>query len=318
MLNCEETARLLRSWDDILLLCHISPDGDTLGSAAALLRGLVQLGKRAGFYCADPVPPKYGYLFQGLQLEAFAPRHVVTVDVADKALLGDAWEKYGSLVHLAIDHHASHGAFTENRWVEPASAAAAELIYLLLEELGVKIDPAMAGGIYTGLTTDTGCFRYRSVTPRTHRIAAAAMELGADAGQINQEMFESKSKAQVEAERLVMEGMEFFCDGKCAMIQVPRSVYQRTGVTESELDGIAALSRQVQGVLIGVTLKEKEDGSVKASVRMNPPGNAADLCAKFGGGGHQGAAGCSFSGRTIAQAAAEMKAACRRYLEDLA
>lgn len=220
MLSCAEAARRLLGWEDILVLSHASPDGDTLGSAAALLRGLIALGKRVGFYCADPVPEKYRYLFQGLELGEFAPQHVVTVDVADVSLLGDAWEKYGGLVHLAIDHHATHRAFTEDRWVEGDSAAAAELIYLLLGEMGVSIDPAMAGDIYTGLTTDTGCFRYRSVTPRTHRIAAAVMELGADAGEINRLMFESKSKAQVEAERLVMEGMEFFCGGRCAMVQV--------------------------------------------------------------------------------------------------
>lgn len=317
MLSCAEAARRLLGWEDILVLSHASPDGDTLGSAAALLRGLTALGKRVGFYCADPVPEKYRYLFQGLELGEFAPQHVVTVDVADVSLLGDAWEKYGGLVHLAIDHHATHRAFTEDRWVEGDSAAAAELIYLLLGEMGVSIDPAMAGDIYTGLTTDTGCFRYRSVTPRTHRIAAAVMELGADAGEINRLMFESKSKAQVEAERLVMEGMEFFCGGRCAMVQVPRRVYQETGATESELEGVAAMPRQIEGVVIGVTLKEKEDSSVKASVRMNPPGSAADLCAKFGGGGHQGAAGCSFPGKTMAQAAREMKCACQAYLAEL-
>ena len=90
------------------------------------------------------------------------------------------------------------------------------------------------------------------------------MELGADAGEINRLMFESKSKAQVEAERLVMEGMEFFCGGRCAMVQVPRRVYQETGAAESELEGVAAMPRQIEGVVIGVTLKEKEDGSVKA------------------------------------------------------
>ena len=159
MLSCAEAARRLLGWEDILVLSHASPDGDTLGSAAALLRGLIALGKRVGFYCADPVPEKYRYLFQGLELGEFAPQHVVTVDVADVSLLGDAWEKYGGLVHLAIDHHATHRAFTEDRWVEGDSAAAAELIYLLLGGMGVSIDPAMAGDIYTGVTTGTGGFR---------------------------------------------------------------------------------------------------------------------------------------------------------------
>lgn len=316
-LNCAETAAILRGWDRILVLAHASPDGDALGSACALMRGLVSLGKQVSFYCADEAAPKYGYLFRGIPLGDFEPEHVMTVDVADMALLGDAREKYGNRIELAVDHHGTHVKFAGKRWVDEKSAANTELIFLLLKELGVKIDAAMADCVYTGLTTDTGCFRYRSVTPRTHRIAAETIELGANAGEINRIMFESKSKAQVEAERIVLDGMEFFCGGKCAMVQVPRSVYERTGARESDLDGVATLPRQIEGVTIGVTLKEKEDGSVKASVRTNPPANSADLCGKFGGGGHAGAAGCSFSGRTLAQAAAEMAAACEEYLKEL-
>ena len=175
----------------------------------------------------------------------------------------------------------------------------------------------MAGDIYTGLTTDTGCFRYRSVTPRTHRIAAAVMELGG--GRRGDQPADVREQVQGPGGGGTPgdEGMEFFCGGRCAMVQVPRRVYQETGAAESELEGVAAMPRQIEGVVIGVTLKEKEDGSVKASVRMNPPGSAADLCAKFGGGGHQGAAGCSFPGKTMAQAAQEMKAACQAYLAEL-
>lgn len=317
MLNCAETAAILRGWDRILVLSHASPDGDTLGSACALMRGLRSLGKSVDFFCADPVAPKYEYLFEGLALGGFEPEHVMTVDVADAALLGSARERYEARIELAVDHHGTHVPFAENRWVEPHSAATTELIFLLLQELGVKPDPRMADCIYTGLTTDTGCFRYRSVTPRTHRIAAETIELGADAGEINRIMFESKSKGQVEAERIVLDGMEFFCGGKCAMVRVPRSVYERTGALESDLDGVATLPRQIEGVILGVTLKEKEGGEIKASVRSNPPADSAALCAKFGGGGHTGAAGCSFPGLTLDEAAESMAAACEAYLKEI-
>ena len=143
------------------------------------------------------------------------------------------------------------------------------------------------------------------------------IEWGADAGEINRVMFESKSKAQVEAERIVLDGMEFFCGGKCAMVRVPRSVYETTGAADSDLDGVATLPRQIEGVVIGVTLKEKENGEVKASVRTNLPADSARLCARFGGGGHKGAAGCSFPGITMEKAAAQMTAACEDYLREL-
>ena len=317
MLNCAETAAVLRNWDNILVLSHASPDGDTLGSACALMRGLLALGKRERFACADTIAPKYGYLFDGMPQEDFAPEHVMTVDVADLSLLGGLREQFEGRIELAVDHHGTHVPFAPQRWVEPHSAATTELVFLLLQELGVGPDRAIADCIYTGLTTDTGCFRYRSVTPRTHRIAAEVIEWGADAGEINRVMFESKSKAQVEAERIVLDGMEFFCGGKCAMVRVPRSVYETTGAADSDLDGVATLPRQIEGVVIGVTLKEKENGEVKASVRTNLPADSARLCARFGGGGHKGAAGCSFPGITMEKAAAQMTAACEDYLREL-
>lgn len=303
MLNGKEAAALLRGWDNIALLCHASPDGDTLGSACALKRGLAAMGKRARILCGDPIPEKFSYLFAGSAEESFAPEHVVTVDVADLSLLGSLEKTYRDRIELAIDHHGVHRAFTENRWVEANSAATAELIYLLLVELGAPIDRKTADCVYTGLTTDTGCFRYRNVTPRTHKIAARMLELGADGGGINQRMFESKSRAQMEGEKLALQSLEFFCQGKCAMVRVPLSLYRETGAKEEDLEGVASLPRQILGVVYGFTLKEKPDGSVKVSVRANPPGDAAAFCKRFGGGGHVGAAGCTMENTTLDQAA---------------
>ena len=317
MLTCPETAALLRQWDKILVMSHASPDGDTLGSASALLRGLSSLGKQVDFLCADPVPEKFSYLFAGLPLGGFEPAHVMTVDVADKALLGKAPQELVARVELAIDHHGTHVPFAPQRWVEADSAATVELIYALLGELGVEMDRAMADCLYTGLATDTGCFRYRNVTPRTHRIAADLLELGAQSGDINQRMFESKSRGQVEAERIAMDSLVFSSQGLVAILEVPYSLFARTGVEENDLDGIASLPREIQGVVLGVTLKEKADGKVKVSVRANPPADASQLCSRFGGGGHQGAAGCSLGQVTLEQARQTMEQACYQYVKEL-
>lgn len=317
MLTCPETAALLRQWDKILVMSHASPDGDTLGSASALLRGLSSLGKQVDFLCADPVPEKFSYLFAGLPLGGFEPAHVMTVDVADKALLGKAPQELVARVELAIDHHGTHVPFAPQRWVEADSAATVELIYALLGELGVEMDRAMADCLYTGLATDTGCFRYRNVTPRTHRIAADLLELGAQSGDINQRMFESKSRGQVEAERIAMDSLAFSSQGLVAILEVPYSLFARTGVEENDLDGIASLPREIQGVVLGVTLKEKADGKVKVSVRANPPADASQLCSRLGGGGHQGAAGCSLGQVTLEQARQTMEQACYQYVKEL-
>lgn len=317
MLTCKEAAALLGGWDDILVVCHANPDGDALGSMTGLVRGLRALGKRADWLCPDEIPEKFAYLFEGLENAGFSPAHTVTVDVADSKLLGKAEEKLAGTVELAVDHHGTHKPYSPQRWVEPGSAAAAEMVWELLGELGVPAGKEIANSIYTGVATDTGCFRHRNTTSHALRTAAEMLELGADAGEINQRVFGTKSWAQIQAERLVMDTMELTCGGKVALVQAPRAIYASTGVKDNELESFNDLPRQIEGVLIGVIMKEKPDGTVKASLRTNPPANAAAVCQKFGGGGHPGAAGCTMEGMNMEEACEKMKAACEAYLAEL-
>lgn len=317
MLTYKETAALLRGWDNILVICHANPDGDALGSMCGLVRGLRALGKRADWYCADPVPQKFTYLFEGLEPLGLEPAHAVTVDVADQKLLGDAWEKFGGKIELAIDHHGTHKPFVPARWVEPESAATAELVWLLLKELGADISRETADAVYTGIATDTGCFRFRNTNGRTLRIAAEALEAGARAGDLNQRLFETKSLAYFRAERRILEEMELFCGGRAAMVLLPQSFYTETGAREDEAEAAVGQLRQIEGVLLGITVKEKPDGSIKGSLRANPPVNAAAICERLGGGGHAGAAGCGFEGLSIAEARLKMMEACEQYLAEI-
>ncbi len=317
MLTCEETAALLQSWDDILVICHENPDGDALGSMFGLVRGLRAMGRQADWYCASPVPEKFVYLAQGLEHTGRTPAHVLTVDVADQKLLGDAWEKFGDKIELAIDHHGTHKPFAPARWVEPESAAAAELVWLLLKELGADISRETADAVYTGIATDTGCFRFRNTTGRTLRTAAETLEAGARAGDLNQHLFETKSLAYFQAERHMLESMELFCGGKAAMVLLPQSFYTETGAREDEADAAVGQLRQIEGVLVGITVKERPSGELKASLRANPPVNAAAICEKLGGGGHAGAAGCTLEGPSMAQAAEQIKTACEQYLAEI-
>ncbi len=195
-----------------------------LGYLAGLVWGLRALGKRASWYCGDPVPPRFSYLFEGMEKQEFSPAHIVTVDVADPSLLGDAWDKFGHGIELAIDHHSTHKSFSPTSWVCPSFAATAEMVWLLLQKLA----------------TDTGCFRHRNTSPHALRTAAEMLELGAEAGDINQKIFGTKSRAQIQAEGLVAESMEFACQGKAALVQIPLSIYKATGATEDELGSLAA------------------------------------------------------------------------------
>lgn len=292
----EEAAKKLNSWEKVLVLSHASPDGDTLGSATALLRGLKTLSKEVAFRCADPVGDKYQYLFEGLELyqgplEGF---HVVTVDVADPKLLGSLCGEYGEKTELAIDHHGTHVPFGQWEWVEPHWASACQLVYQLLLELGARIDVPMADCLYTGISTDTGCFRYGVATPDSHRAAADLIALGAHAAEINRVMFDTKTRACMEVERNALKEMRFFHGDRIALIALPKALIESTGAQETDLEGLPSIPRSIEGVLIGITMKEKENGVWKASVRACPPVDAAAICGVFGGGGHKGAAGCSF------------------------
>ena len=277
--------------DSFAVLCHKSPDGDTLGSAFALCLGLRSLGKKARVLCADPIPAKYSYITDCCD-EDFEEKTVIAVDVADSKLLGTLAEKYGDKVDLCIDHHPSNKDYARITLLDGEAAAAAQIIYRVLNILNVEIDKNIANCIFTGLSTDTGCFRYPSTQPETHRIAAEMMEKGAEAGMINRIMFETKSKGRLAIERDVFKNMQFFLDDRCAVVYVTRELIEKAGVSDDELDGIAALTRQIEGVEAGVFLKEVDNG-FKASVRTGEAVDASAVCKRFGGGGHFRAAGCT-------------------------
>lgn len=314
-ITLKESAQRLLDADDILILSHRSPDGDTLGCASALLRGLHSLGKKARFLCSDPVPKKFAYLFVGVEEQVFEPKFIVSVDIADRQLFGKNLENYTDKVDLCLDHHGTNGDFAKERYVDAKASAACEILFQVLKEMQVAISPEMADCLFTGLSTDTGCFRYGNVTPRTHRIAAELMELGARAADINREMFDTKSRTRVAVEKYALQSMTFHFDGKCAVLFMPLSVVKELSAEEGDLDGIAAMPRQIEGVLAGVTIREKEDGMLKVSLRTNQPLNAAEICAEFGGGGHAAAAGCAFTGKTFEEVKALLLQAIAKQME---
>ena len=294
MIDLERVVSLLRGAQDIEILSHHFPDGDTLGCAAALCRALQRMGKRARCTCADPVSEKYSFLFDGIERQEFPAQFVVSVDVADSKLLGPVLAaKHAGKIDLCIDHHGSHQDFAENSYVDSTAAAACEIIYEVICRLGIEPDQVIAQAVYTGITTDTGCFRYSNTTARTHEIAAKVIRTGIDAGDINRRMFETKTRARLEMERSVLDSIAFYFDARCAVMCISRAMIEASGADEGDLDGLSAIPRQIEGVLVGVTMRERKIGGYKVSLRTQPQVNAAKICAEFGGGGHAAAAGCA-------------------------
>lgn len=292
-IDVKECARLLKAHDNILILTHAHPDGDTLGSGFALLRALLKLGKTARVINDDEIPAKYSYLYRGLNRLSFQEEYIVAVDVATENLLGNLQHTYSGRIDLCIDHHMTNTEYAKNLLLRDAPAAC-EIVYDVINELGAGMDENIANCLYTGISTDTGCFRYASTTAHSYRVAAKLIDLGANNGLINRKMFETKSKTYVNLERLALNGLELFCKDRVAVLTVTQEMYAQTGSNEQETEALAPLTRQIEGVEVGITIREKKDKTCKASLRTYESVNAAELAKFFGGGGHAQAAACRF------------------------
>lgn len=310
-INEVQAAEFLLDHDNYVILTHAAPDGDTLGSGFALKSALIKAGKNAKVLCPDPIPGKFSYLVTSD--ENFEEETVIAVDVADEKLLGELKETYGGRITFCIDHHRSNTRYADMLYCESDAAAACECVYKVIGSMNIVIDPYIAGCLYTGLSTDTGCFKFSNTTPRTHRFAAELMQLGADYTGINRVMFEVKSRSRIEMEKQVLENIEFLFGDRCAMLTVTQKMIRETGCDPSDLDGITSMSRQIEGVLIGVTVKEKKDGKYKVSLRTFEPYDASVICSEFGGGGHARAAGCEFD-CSLSEVCEKLKAAVGKAL----
>lgn len=296
VLTLSQTAEFLLERDNFILLTHASPDGDTLGSAYALYYGLNEIGKRASVLCADVIPKKYDYFVRATDHIKREDATVVAVDVADKTLLGDLKEEFGDIVNLCIDHHISNSQYAENLYLDATAAATTEIIFELLSLMRVNINDVTAKALYTGLVTDTGSFKYATVTAKTHIIAAMLYEYNINASEINRLMFDTKPKKLLELEKQVLETVEYHFDDKCMILTVTDKMQESTGCSGTDLEGIAVISRSVEGVKAGITIKQTDVNKFKVSVRTYEPLDASEICKKLGGGGHKGAAGASVNG----------------------
>ncbi len=294
--NLKQTAKFLKKNDNYIILTHASPDGDTLGSAFALYYALNEIGKCACVLCPDEIPSKYDYFARKTDNISRENATVVAVDVADERLLGSLKEEFGGKIDLCIDHHISNTKFAKNLYLDETAAATTQCIYELIVQMKVNINDITAKALYTGLVTDTGCFKYANVTDKTHIIAASLYEYNINAPEINRLMFDTKSKRLLELEKMVLESAEFHFDDKCIILSVTEEMQKKTNCSGTELEGIAVISRSVEGVCVGVTIKQIGVEEFKVSLRTFPPYDASAICRKLGGGGHKGAAGASVNG----------------------
>lgn len=296
-IDFNEAAEMLKKCDDAYILIHQSPDGDCTGSGTAIYFILKSMGKRARVICSDEIPKRYAFIREEYIDEEFEPKYIIASDVADTKLLGKYKDIYGDKVDLSIDHHISNTGFAKNTLVCPDASAACEVVYELIKILNIPVDEKLTKCIYTGIATDTGCFKYSNTTARCHEIVAELKRNSSvNFAKINRQMFDIKSRGKLKMESMAVDNMEYFLDGKCTMICVTKELRERMEVDASELEGIAGIPLQVEGVEVGVTIKQKEENIYKISMRSANDVNVSEICATLGGGGHVKAAGCLLTG----------------------
>lgn len=309
-----EITMYLKKVDNIVILTHRYPDGDTLGSAFALCRALRKLGKKSRVIVNGVLAKKFQYLAKDMEEQEFDYETVVAVDIASKSLLGELEEEFGDKVDVSVDHHGMNTPFAKMTFVNAEASANTENIYFLIKLLGVEIDRDIANCLYTGLCTDTGCFKFSNVTSETMRVAAELMDIGCDSAYINRVMFDTKSMSRIKIERAVLDTLTLHGDDRIAIINTTIAMEKETGADDSDMDGIAAIPRQIEGVVIGITIKEKGEKYFRVSVRTVGDYDAAEICSCFDGGGHHAAGGCSIYA-TLEEAKAQILEAAERELQ---
>ena len=302
-MNYKDCAELLKKNNGYLILTHRNPDGDTVGSAAALCSALRRAGKTAYLYqnpdlngklleYAQPYFISAGVL-SGYPEEEFKPDYVIATDVATEGMLPKGFE---GAVQLCVDHHPSNTHYAENCFVNGERASCGEIILEIIKALRGNVTKNEATLLYMALSTDTGCFKYANTNSQAFRAAAEMLRFGADNADINFKFFRTASPARIKLEGLIYSSLSYYRDGKITVAVITNEMMDAAGATDEDTDDIASLAGRAEGCQLSVTIREKKDGVCRLSLRSTEAVNSSEICAVFGGGGHAMAAGCSITG----------------------
>lgn len=312
ILSARGAAGYLEALDNVLLLTHVRPDGDTIGSAAALCRALQDCGQTAYLLPNPEITATYApYAAPYWAPEGWQAEHIVSVDIADASLLPENAQSYRDRIELAIDHHPSQTFFARNTCLEADSAACGEIVYEIIQHL-TALTADIALPLYVAVSTDCGGFQYGNTTARTHRIAAALMDV-VDVAAVNKTLFRTKSRVRLAMESRMVADMKLFDHQRVVVMEIPLSLRQEMQATDADIEELSALPALVEGTDCGVTLRELRPGTVKVSVRTGPRVDACALCRILGGGGHHAASGATVEG-TLDEARMAVLAAYRRVI----
>ena len=327
-ISFEEIFGCLEKPCDTLVLFHRAPDADAVGSAYAMKKLLEAMGSRAFCVCADELPVRLSFLMFGEQESVLperipsdlSPERIVSVDTASPSQLDRLHALFGDRVDLMIDHHGKGTPYADH-CVIPTASASGEVLYEILtmaaELCGIEFTDRINALLYTAISADTGCFRYNNATEATYRIAADLVGRGVPAADINHKLFGIKTLKQMQVEHAGFERMNFYCDGRVAVITFPYELKKQYGADDEHLETLIDVARCVKGVEVAAVIKQPSaENKFRVSMRSSSDFDVSEVCAHYGGGGHVRAAGCTVTADSILSAEMSVVVAIEHRMQD--
>jgi phosphoesterase RecJ-like protein len=314
----QQSILAIEAAERIVMACHINPDGDALGSLISLGLAIESRfpGKDVTLLSRDGVPDIYRFLPSYERVLQTTDRRdfdlAIILDSGDLKRVGEQVVPIvtSAPVQMDIDHHVGDTAFGQVRLLDSTAAATAEIVYDLIDTMGVPITPEIACCLLTGVITDTGSFRFMNVTPRTLRIAATLIERGASAAQIAEQVFDNRAYGATKLMGLALSSLSHTPDGRITWAHIRHADFVSTEASDEETEGLINFVRAVRGTEIGLLFRETKPGVIRISLRSVEGRDVAQIASQFGGGGHRMASGCSWHG-SIEDAESALVEACK-------
>ncbi|HHW48607.1 MAG TPA: bifunctional oligoribonuclease/PAP phosphatase NrnA [Clostridiaceae bacterium] len=299
-----EIISLLKGKEKILILPHVSADGDAIGSSIALGLALEKMGKQVRIYFEEEIPDKYNFLpgqhlieIYDEEKKEFEAEVAVAIDTGDENRLGkrrDVFNEAGVTVN--IDHHNTNSMYADFNFVQPHCSAVGEIVYRIIKMMDLVIDYDISICLYVAISTDTGGFRYSNTTPETHRIISELIDIDIDVSEISRRIFETNSYKKIKLMGAAIDTLELLENGRIALHTITNEVMKAIGAKEEECDGLVNIGRSIEGVEVAILLRELENGEIRVNLRSNTYVDVSEIAGFFSGGGHIRAAGCTMEG----------------------
>jgi len=291
----------IKESDNIVLISHINPDGDALGSSLSMYNILKKLNKNVTIFNATDLPPYLDFLPNFNKVKKTLPKKIdlmISFDCGSFDRLGIDRRDY-FLINL--DHHISNTNYGDLNLIEANAASTSQVVFNLLEANNVEIDKDSATCIYTALVTDTGNFQYESVNAEVFRVASELVKAGANPDFISKMLYQRDRLSRLRFLAKALDTLELYLEGQVAIVEVTRELMEMTGAVKDDTDGIVNMIRAINSVEVALLLREEEDGSIKISLRSKNYVDVSKIAIKYGGGGHIRASGATIKDKTFSE-----------------